>query len=772
MTRTSRRLADGREIIYFDDTPDAPARTAEDQRPLGERAQLGRDAPRRPGRRLGGRRRAPLNRTFLPPKDECPLCPTGTGSVPSEVPEAAYDVVVFENRFPSYAPVSDHDPGDCRRPADELERTAPALGRCEVVCFTSDHDSTFADLSPGAGPHRDRRLGRPHRRAGRPPRGRAGLLLREPRPADRRHAAPPARPDLRVSLCAATLRGHPGAGHRAPRAHRPAARCRHPRGRAGGQGRGSSPRASTGSPTCPSPRAGRSRCTSPRTATCPTCPRSPPPSATTWPRSTSTCCSGSTATTWPRTAARSGCPTSPAGTRPRARPGREVSRLHLQVMSVLRSPKKLKYLAGSESGVGGWVNDVPPEQIAERLRDVSPRERWRAAAELFRSTFGAEPTGVWSAPGRVNLIGEHTDYNSGLCLPIALPQRTFAAVAPARRRPRAGRLRAGRRRRRGRARRRRRRAPRRLGGLRRRRAVGPAQGRVCRGRARRRRRRPGAARRRPVQLGRARVRGGGRGVGPARPRAARRRRRAVRARRGLRRGREHGRPGPDRVAWTSRPPCSPRPVRPCSSTAATTRTEQVPFDLAAHGLALLVMDTRAEHALVDGQYAERRELVRAGRPRAGRDAACARSPSTTWTRASRALSTRPAPTTRPAHRHRDRAGPRDGRGPAPQRLPGRGRPLPSPRTPRCATTSRSRCAELDTAVEAAVTAGALGARMTGGGFGGSAIALVPADAAERRDRGRGAGLRRSRVRGARLLRGHGVRTRRPRPLTPARRNLC
>jgi UDPglucose--hexose-1-phosphate uridylyltransferase len=51
--------------------------------------------------------------------------------------------------------------------------------------------------------------------------------------------------------------------------------------------------------------------------------------------------------------------------------GREVSRLHLQVMSVLRSPKKLKYLAGSESGVGGWVNDVPPEQIAERLRDVA-----------------------------------------------------------------------------------------------------------------------------------------------------------------------------------------------------------------------------------------------------------------------------------------------------------------------------------------------------------------------------------------------------------------
>ncbi|BDR53426.1 galactokinase [Bombiscardovia nodaiensis] len=52
------------------------------------------------------------------------------------------------------------------------------------------------------------------------------------------------------------------------------------------------------------------------------------------------------------------------------------------------------------------------------------------AAELFRKTFGSDPLGVWSAPGRVNLIGEHTDYNAGLCLPIALPHRTFLAMKP------------------------------------------------------------------------------------------------------------------------------------------------------------------------------------------------------------------------------------------------------------------------------------------------------------------------------------------------------
>ncbi len=52
----------------------------------------------------------------------------------------------------------------------------------------------------------------------------------------------------------------------------------------------------------------------------------------------------------------------------------------------------------------------------------------RSTAAEFAGVFAAEPSGVWSAPGRVNLIGEHTDYNGGLALPIALPQRTYAAV--------------------------------------------------------------------------------------------------------------------------------------------------------------------------------------------------------------------------------------------------------------------------------------------------------------------------------------------------------
>ncbi|MFD3717550.1 galactokinase [Streptomyces sp. NPDC058674] len=51
------------------------------------------------------------------------------------------------------------------------------------------------------------------------------------------------------------------------------------------------------------------------------------------------------------------------------------------------------------------------------------------AARTFRELYGHAPEGVWAAPGRVNLIGEHTDYNDGFALPFALPQRTEVAAA-------------------------------------------------------------------------------------------------------------------------------------------------------------------------------------------------------------------------------------------------------------------------------------------------------------------------------------------------------
>ncbi|MGH3815129.1 MAG: galactose-1-phosphate uridylyltransferase, partial [Pseudonocardiaceae bacterium] len=52
-------------------------------------------------------------------------------------------------------------------------------------------------------------------------------------------------------------------------------------------------------------------------------------------------------------------------------PGRDLTRLHLQLFSVRRAPGKLKYLAGSESGVGAWLNDTTPERIAHRLRELA-----------------------------------------------------------------------------------------------------------------------------------------------------------------------------------------------------------------------------------------------------------------------------------------------------------------------------------------------------------------------------------------------------------------
>src|SRR5690625_6680373 len=66
--------------------------------------------------------------------------------------------------------------------------------------------------------------------------------------------------------------------------------------------------------------------------------------------------------------------------------------------------------------------DSPPPPTAQLLPESS------SPTAQFLPEDGV--AGVWAAPGRVNLIGEHTDYNAGLCLPIALPHRTFVAVRP------------------------------------------------------------------------------------------------------------------------------------------------------------------------------------------------------------------------------------------------------------------------------------------------------------------------------------------------------
>ena len=163
--RTSTTLADGRELIYFDDSEPylsgAQTREVVDERPLEERPTAGTmrlDALTGDWVSIADHRQ---NRTFKPPTDECPLCPSGGGTMPSEIPAHEYDVVVFENRFPSFASGSTSASGPTvvsgsttagtsavGTSANPLLAHAPALGRCEVVCFTSDHNARFSSLSP------------------------------------------------------------------------------------------------------------------------------------------------------------------------------------------------------------------------------------------------------------------------------------------------------------------------------------------------------------------------------------------------------------------------------------------------------------------------------------------------------------------------------------------------------------------------------------------------------------------------------------------------
>ena len=119
---TVRTLADGREIRYYDSQP--RARSAVDTRDLPKvetRSRTTLDALTGEWITHATHRQT---RTFLPSTDLCPLCPSVPGRA-TEIPEADYEVVVFENRFSAFA---------------------GGPGHCDVVCFTSDHGAEFAGL--------------------------------------------------------------------------------------------------------------------------------------------------------------------------------------------------------------------------------------------------------------------------------------------------------------------------------------------------------------------------------------------------------------------------------------------------------------------------------------------------------------------------------------------------------------------------------------------------------------------------------------------------
>src|SRR5215831_6994357 len=165
--KSSGRLADGREIIYFDESPGLGRASVPDRRPLartpggsgpGQADQAGHPGhpghPGLPGRDLppAGLRWDALagewvivaaqrqDRTFLPPPGECPLYPSLRGLPPADRPPAdrppadrPLDAVPF---LPGGPPETGGVPG------------RPPIGRCEVVCFTADHNASFASLPP------------------------------------------------------------------------------------------------------------------------------------------------------------------------------------------------------------------------------------------------------------------------------------------------------------------------------------------------------------------------------------------------------------------------------------------------------------------------------------------------------------------------------------------------------------------------------------------------------------------------------------------------
>ncbi|CAN5204372.1 galactose-1-phosphate uridylyltransferase [soil metagenome] len=144
ITKQTTTMADGRELIYYDDARSTlPRERKADARTLDPRpatATMRQDPLTGEWISIAAARQ---NRVFLPPADQDPLAPA-TATNPSEVPDD-YDVVVFENRSPSFGP----DLGELDLSGLGLGRTAPSHGRCEVVCFSPETSGSFGSLSVG-----------------------------------------------------------------------------------------------------------------------------------------------------------------------------------------------------------------------------------------------------------------------------------------------------------------------------------------------------------------------------------------------------------------------------------------------------------------------------------------------------------------------------------------------------------------------------------------------------------------------------------------------
>ncbi|MEU3074338.1 galactokinase [Streptomyces laurentii] len=348
----------------------------------------------------------------------------------------------------------------------------------------------------------------------------------------------------------------------------------------------------------------------------------------------------------------------------------------------------------------------------------------RIAAE-FDALYGARPEGVWAAPGRVNLIGEYTDFNEGFVLPLALPHTAVAAVS----RRDDGVLRLH--------------SRDVEGGVVEARVDALAPGSVSGWAAY------------PAGVVWA-LRDAGHPVGGADVHLAS----TVPTGAGLSSsaalevvtalaldelyGLGLGRPELAVLAQRAENAFVGVPCGVMDQMASACATEghalfldtrdltyrQVPFDLAADGLRLLVVDTRVKHALGDGAYAERRAGCEAGARALG--VRTLRDVSITQLDDALRKLEGAAESVRRCVRHVVTDNDRVARvialldGGDPRAV---GALLVEGHTS-LRDDLRVSCPELDLVVEAAVEAGALGARMTGGGFGGSAVVLVESERAD------------------------------------------
>ncbi|HVQ94520.1 MAG TPA: galactose-1-phosphate uridylyltransferase [Mycobacteriales bacterium] len=354
--RTQISLADGRALYYYDERPGAD-RTARDQRDLPRtvtRSEIRWDPVHEEWVVIASHRQ---DRTFLPPPDECPLDPSRDGRH-TEIPAADYDVVVFENRFPSLSSAVAELTGSTDHP---LFTRRPGIGRAEVVCFTSDHAAAFASLPPE----------------------RAETVIEAW--ADRT-AALGARPEVAQVFCfenrgeeiGVTL-SHPHGQIYAypfvpPRLQRALDAARRHRDRTGeclhcallAAERAAADRivAETEHWTVLVPYAARwpyQAHVYPRRHV-PDLPALTEPEKADLARVYLDLLGRFEALFDTPTPYIAGWIQAPAHT------DRDIAHLHAEVFSIRRAAGKLKYLAGSESGVAVWINDVTPEQAASHLR--------------------------------------------------------------------------------------------------------------------------------------------------------------------------------------------------------------------------------------------------------------------------------------------------------------------------------------------------------------------------------------------------------------------